>query len=59
MRTLRAPASRAFCSNSKRGGGSVAVSGTRARFVTKARGQRPGTACIRKEQIFKVKPKLP
>ena len=37
----------------------MAVSGTRARFVTKARGQRPGTACIRKEQIFKVKPKLP
>ncbi|MEM7205018.1 MAG: NFACT RNA binding domain-containing protein [Planctomycetota bacterium] len=39
-----------------REGGTVAVSATRARFVTKPRGAKPGTVQIRKEQVLKVRP---
>ena len=39
-----------------REGGSVAVSATRARFVTKPRGAKAGTVQIRKEKVLKVRP---
>ncbi len=41
-----------------RDGGVVAVSCTRARFVTKPRGAEVGTVSIRKEEILKVRPGL-
>lgn len=41
-----------------RSGGVVAVSCTRARFVTKPRGAPIGTVQIRKETVFKVRPGL-
>ena len=40
-------------------GGLVAVSATRAKYVTKPRGAKPGTVQIRKEVVFKVHPSLP
>ncbi|RUA00949.1 MAG: DUF814 domain-containing protein [Deltaproteobacteria bacterium] len=42
-----------------RGGGVTAVSCTRARFVTKAKGARAGTVNIRKDIVIKVRPALP
>ena len=42
-----------------RNGGVVAVSVTRARFVSKPRGAKPGTVQIRKEKIIKIRPALP
>ncbi len=42
-----------------RRGGVVAVSYTKARFVTKPRGAEPGTVSIRKETVLKVRPALP
>ncbi|MBW1704023.1 MAG: hypothetical protein JRJ86_02525 [Deltaproteobacteria bacterium] len=39
-----------------RSGGTVPVSCTRARYVTKPRGAKPGTVNIRKERIIKVRP---
>lgn len=42
-----------------RQGGVVAVSATRARYVTKPRGAKPGTVQIRKEIVLKVRPALP
>ncbi|HTT68409.1 MAG TPA: NFACT RNA binding domain-containing protein [Gemmatimonadales bacterium] len=39
-----------------RSGGVVAVSCTRARYVTKPRGAKAGTVQIRKEAVFKVRP---
>lgn len=41
-----------------REGGSVAVSATRARFVTKPRGAKPGSVQIRKETVLKVRPSI-
>lgn len=41
-----------------REGGTVAVSATRAQFVTKPRGAKPGTVQIRKEQVLKVRPSI-
>ena len=41
-----------------REGGTVAVSATQARFVTKRRGAKPGTVQIRKEQVLKVRPSI-
>ncbi|MFT4624487.1 MAG: putative ribosome quality control (RQC) complex YloA/Tae2 family protein [Myxococcota bacterium] len=43
----------------QRGGGQVAVTGTRARFVSKPRGAKAGTVTIRKERVFKVRPSIP
>jgi len=40
-------------------GGVIAVSCTRARFVTKPKGAKPGTVHIRKESVIKVRPALP
>lgn len=39
--------------------GVVPVSATRARYVTKPRGARPGTVQIRKAIVLKVRPTLP
>jgi predicted ribosome quality control (RQC) complex YloA/Tae2 family protein len=39
-----------------RGGGVVAVTCTRARYVTKPPGAKPGTVQVRKEVILKVRP---
>lgn len=53
----RAAAVAAFHSKARKGG-IVAVSCTRARYVKKPRGARPGTVRIRKETVFKVRPGL-
>ncbi len=39
-----------------RGAGTVAVSCTEARHVSKPRGARPGTVSVRKERVLKVRP---
>jgi predicted ribosome quality control (RQC) complex YloA/Tae2 family protein len=54
----RAAAIAAFHSKARKGG-TVAVSCTRARFVTKPRGAAVGTVQIRKESVLKVRPGLP
>lgn len=56
---LKQAASIAAWHSKARAGGLVAVSGTRARYVTKPRGAKPGTVQIRKEELFKVRPRLP
>ncbi len=43
----------------QRDGGTVAVTGTRARYVSKPRGVPAGTVSIRKERVFKVRPAVP
>ncbi len=43
----------------KRESKQVAVSCTRARYVTKPRGAKPGTVQIRKEKVLKVRPAIP
>ena len=57
--TLRKAASVAAYYSKMREGGKVAVSCTQARFVTKPRGAKPGTVCIRNERVLKVRPGLP
>jgi predicted ribosome quality control (RQC) complex YloA/Tae2 family protein len=42
-----------------RDGGVVAVSCTRARFVSKPRGAKTGTVSIRREVVLKVRPAIP
>ena len=42
-----------------RSGGVVPVSCTRAKHVTKFRGDKPGTVHIRKEAVIKVRPAVP
>lgn len=42
-----------------RSGGVVPVSCTRAKHVTKVRGDKPGTVHIRKETVIKVRPAVP
>lgn len=56
--TLKRAAAIAAYHSKARTGGVVAVSGTRARYVTKPRGAKPGTVKIRKETVFKVRPAL-
>ena len=56
---LKQAAAIAAWHSKQRGGGTVAVTATRARFVSKPRGARPGSVSIRKEVVFKVKPRLP
>lgn len=41
-----------------RNGGRVAVSCTRARFVTKPRGAKPGSVQIRREEVLQVRPSI-
>ena len=56
--TLKMAASIAAYYSKAREGGIVAVSATRARYVTKPRGTKPGTVQIRKEIVLKVRPGL-
>jgi len=57
--TLKAAAAIAAYHSKQRGGGSVGVTGTRARFVSKPRGAKAGLVTIRKETVFKVRPAIP
>jgi predicted ribosome quality control (RQC) complex YloA/Tae2 family protein len=57
--TLRGAASVAAFHSKARSGGTVAVSVTRAQYVTKPPGSKPGTVQIRKESVLMVKPALP
>jgi predicted ribosome quality control (RQC) complex YloA/Tae2 family protein len=57
-KTLKSAAAIAAYHSKARKGGIVSVACTRARFVTKPRGAKPGTVSIRKETIFKVRPSL-
>ena len=57
--TLEGAAAIAAYHSKARRGGLVPVSCTRARFVTKARGEPVGTVEIRKERVLKVRPGLP
>ncbi len=43
----------------QRGGGTVAVTATRARHVSKPRGAKDGTVSIKKERVLKVRPGIP
>lgn len=54
--TLKRAASVAAYHSKAREGGVVAVSCTRARYVTKPRGSKAGTVQIRKEVVLKVRP---
>jgi len=54
--TLKNAASIAAYHSKARNGGVVAVSATRARYVTKPRGSKAGTVQIRKEVVLKVRP---
>lgn len=57
--TLKRAAAVAAYHSKAREGGVVAVSCTRARFVSKPRGAKPGTVQIRRESVLKVRPALP
>ncbi len=56
---LKAAAAIAAYHSKARRGGIVPVSCTRARYVTKPRGAKPGTVTIRKERVIKVRPAIP
>ena len=56
--TLKRAAAIAAYHSKARQAGSVAVSCTRARYVTKPRGAPAGTVQIRKETVLKVRPEL-
>jgi predicted ribosome quality control (RQC) complex YloA/Tae2 family protein len=58
-RTLKDAAAVAAFHSKARTGGVVPVSCTRARYVTKPQGAKPGTVQIRKESVLKVRPGLP
>jgi predicted ribosome quality control (RQC) complex YloA/Tae2 family protein len=58
-KTRRGAAAIAAFHSKAKGGGTVAVSATRARYVTKRPGSKPGTVQIRKESVLRVKPALP
>jgi predicted ribosome quality control (RQC) complex YloA/Tae2 family protein len=57
--TLRGAAAIAAYHSKAREAGVVAVSCTRARYVTKPRDAPPGTVNIRKEVVLKVRPETP
>jgi predicted ribosome quality control (RQC) complex YloA/Tae2 family protein len=57
--TLRRAAAIAAYHSKAKNAGIVPVACTRARYVTKPRGAKPGTVNIRKETILKVRPALP
>jgi predicted ribosome quality control (RQC) complex YloA/Tae2 family protein len=57
--TLKQAAAIAAFHSKARKGGTVAVSCTQARYVTKARNAGPGTVSIRKETVLMVKPAIP
>ncbi len=56
--TLKRAAAVAAFHSKARNGGIMAVSCTRARYITKPRGAKPGSVQIRKESVFKVRPGL-
>ena len=56
---LRRAAAIAAYHSKAREGGTVPVSATRARYVSKPRGAKPGTVTIRKEIVLKVRPAIP
>jgi predicted ribosome quality control (RQC) complex YloA/Tae2 family protein len=56
---LRTAARVAAFHSKARAGGQVSVTMTRAAFVSKPRGSKPGTVTIRKERVLKVRPALP
>ncbi len=56
--TLKRAAAVAAFHSKARNGGIVAVSCTRARYITKPKGAKPGSVRIRKESVFKVRPGL-
>ena len=58
-KTLKGAAAVAAYHSKARSGGTVAVSFTRARYVAKRPGSKPGTVHIRKESVLMVKPALP
>jgi len=58
-KTLRGAAAVAAYHSKARSGGTVAVSVTRARYVAKFPGSKPGRVQIRKENVLMVKPALP
>ncbi|MBU0743554.1 DUF814 domain-containing protein [bacterium] len=57
--TVKAAAAVAAWHSKARGSRQVAVTGTRARYVSKPRGAKPGTVHVRREETFKVRPALP
>jgi predicted ribosome quality control (RQC) complex YloA/Tae2 family protein len=57
--TLERAAAIAAYHSKAREGGVVPVSCTRARYVSKPRGAKPGTVNITKEKVLKVRPGLP
>ncbi len=57
--TVKAAAAVAAWHSKARGSRQVAVTGTRARYVSKPRGAKPGTVQVRREETFKVRPALP
>lgn len=57
--TIRAAAAIAAWHSKARQGGKTAVVCTRARYVTKPHGAKPGTVQIRKETVLMVRPGLP
>jgi predicted ribosome quality control (RQC) complex YloA/Tae2 family protein len=58
-KTLKLAASVAVYHSKARNGGIVPVSCTRARYVTKPPGAKPGSVRIKKESVLKVRPGLP
>jgi predicted ribosome quality control (RQC) complex YloA/Tae2 family protein len=56
--TLKRAAAVAAFHSKARNGGIVAVSCTRARYITKPGGAKQGSVQIRKESVFKVRPGL-
>lgn len=57
--TIKAAAAVAAYHSKKRESNQVAVSCTRAQYVSKPRGAKPGTVSIRKEKVLKVRPAIP
>jgi len=57
--TLKCAAAIAAYHSKAREGGMVSVSCTRAKYVTKPRGAKPGTVTIRRESLLKVRPGIP
>ena len=56
---LEAAAAIAAWHSKARGGGLVAVTCTRAKYVSKPRGAERGTVRVRKERVLKVRPAVP
>lgn len=57
--TVKQAAAIAAWHSKAREGGQVAVSCTRAKYVSKPKGAKPGTVSIKKEKVLKVRPGLP